>query len=307
MSSHHFPWSTLILGGVFLVGAVIFHLLERVAPIYPRLLRGPRRRAYMADITAAIVDGPVLSAISKLVACEIIIRVPQSYELITVWPWWLQFTVFFLVNDFMRYWLHRWYHTFPILWRLHRVHHTAVEMDTMTNYRIHVFEAVIKYGVVIFPFHVVGIDKWVLIIYSSIDILKGYWHHANLRTYIGKLNLYFNSAEQHWWHHSAEPGGRFANFGSVLSIWDRMFGTFYWPRGVWPETIGVHQMERFPETYWALFASAWQDDDEAIRRYHDPTVAGDFTGAPHDPPTSAPERAAVVSGAKAGDLAALGQ
>jgi sterol desaturase/sphingolipid hydroxylase (fatty acid hydroxylase superfamily) len=271
--SHHFPWSTLILTGVYVVGAVVFHMLEGLRPIYPALRRGPGRRSYLADFTAAVVDGPVLSAASKLGACYVILLAPQYYGLLDRWPWLVQFAVFFVFNDFMRYWLHRWYHVYPILWRLHRVHHSAIEMDAMSNFRAHALEAVIKYGVVIFPFHVFGMDPWVLIIYSSIDILKGYWHHANLRTGIGRLNYWFNSPEQHWWHHSAEPGGKFVNFGSALSIWDRMFGTFYWERGKWPESVGVYNMERFPDDYLGQFASAVYDDAAAERRFHAPCVS----------------------------------
>lgn len=260
--------SIIPLTAAFVLGAVVFHWLEKWAPIYPTMRRGPGRRAYVADFTAAVVDGPVMSSLIKLLACWVIIQLPVLFEAITVWPWWLQFTVFFLVNDLGRYWLHRWHHTYPWLWRIHRVHHTAVEMDALTNFRVHVLEALIKYGVVVLPFHLVGIDKGVLLIYSMIDMLKGYWHHANLRTYIGPLNYLLNSAEQHWWHHSAEKGGRFANFGSVLSIWDILFGTFYWPRGRWPESVGVHNMERFPETYLGLLASVAITDEEAERRFH---------------------------------------
>lgn len=264
----HIPWSTLILTGTFLVGAIVFHVLEIFWPIYPRLRHGPKRRAYMADFIAAVIDGPVLSALSKTAACYLILLAPQYYELLGRWPWALQFAVFFLFNDFARYWLHRWYHVYPWLWRMHRVHHTAVEMDTMTNFRMHVLEAVIKYGVVIFPFHVLGVKASVLILYSVIDLLKGYWHHANLRTYVGRANYVLNTAEQHWWHHSAEPGGKFVNFGSILSIWDRMFGTFYWERGKWPESVGVDQMEAFPDDYIGQFASIAYDDNAAVRRYH---------------------------------------
>lgn len=266
--SHHFPWSTLILTGVFVIGAVVFHVLEGLWPLYPALRHGPRRRSYLADLTAAVVDGPVLSAASKLGSCYVILLMPRYYEVLERWPWLVQFAVFFVFNDFARYWLHRWYHTSPLLWRLHRVHHTATDMDAMTNFRVHAFEAVIKYGVVIFPFHVFGADAWVLIIYSAIDMVKGYWHHANLRTQIGRFNYFLNSPEQHWWHHSAELGGKFVNFGSMLSIWDRMFGTFYWERGRWPESVGVFHMEKFPDDYLRQFASMVYPDAEAEMRFH---------------------------------------
>jgi sterol desaturase/sphingolipid hydroxylase (fatty acid hydroxylase superfamily) len=257
----------LILIGVFLAGLLVFHALERRAPIKTDYRTGLPRRGYLADVTASLVDGPVLSSISKIIACGLIIISPRCYNAIGGWPWWLQFGVFFLVNDFGRYWLHRWYHEFNSLWRIHRVHHTVLEMDALSSSRVHLLEGVFKYALLVLPFHLVGIERSVVLVYSTIDILKGFWHHANLRTCIGPLNYLFNSAELHWWHHSTEARGQRANYGSILSIWDLIFGTFYWPRGQWPATIGVENMERFPDTYLGQLASVRFDDTEAARRF----------------------------------------
>jgi len=114
---------------------------------------------------------------------------------------------------------------------------------------------------------VLGIAKSALILYSSIDILKGFWHHANFQTYIGRLNYWLNSAELHWWHHSTEERGQRANYGSIFSIWDRLFGTFYYDKGHWPETIGVDGLEGFPDTYLAQFATMRLDDQAAQQRF----------------------------------------
>lgn len=257
----------LILIGVFFAGLIVFHLLERVAPIYPDRRRGPGRRAYAADIIAAAVDGPILSGLTKLAAFWLVTRMPAISGWMTGWPRGSQLAVYLLANDLARYWLHRWYHESDVLWRVHRVHHTVVEMDALSTFRVHLFEAAIKYGLLILPFRLAGIDAGVMILYSAVDILKGFWHHANLRTYIGPLNYVFNSAELHWWHHSAQAPGQRSNYGSMLSVWDLLFGTFYWPRGRWPERIGVKGMEAFPDGYLGLFASVRFDDAGAVRAY----------------------------------------
>lgn len=254
-----------ILLVVFFGGLVLFHSLERVAPIHRGYQRGLRpRRGYLADLTSALVNGPVLEAATKLAGFWIITRVPAATRLLSPWPWWLQFAVFFLVNDFARYWLHRWYHELPWLWRIHRVHHTAVEMDALSVFRHHVLEGVFKNGLLFLPFQLCGIRESVIAAYSAIDIFKGYWHHANLRTYIGPLNYIFNSAELHWWHHSVEARGQLANYGSVLSIWDWLFGTAYWPRGQWPERIGVDGMEHFPDDFLGQLTSIRLSDEQIV-------------------------------------------
>lgn len=259
--------------GLFFVSLLLFHGLERFAPIKPEYKTGLTRRGYLADFTSSIVNGPVLATITKIVGYWIVMRFPSFGWGMGDWPWFAQFLFFFLVNDLARYWLHRWYHASNFLWRVHRVHHTAMEMDALSTFRIHFLEAVIKYGLVLLPFRFSGIDPMVILIYSAIDIVKGFWHHANLRTYIGPLNYFLNSAELHWWHHSTDDPGQSSNYGSILSIWDRLFGTFYWPKGQWPETIGVHDMERFPETYFGQLASIRLSDAQAAQTYHDPSAS----------------------------------
>ncbi len=261
--------SIVILLGVFVVGLVVFHILERVfPPVIPVYRTGPRRRGYLADFTASVVEGPVLSSITKMGAYWAVIQFPTIvYGGLSTWPWWIQFVFFLIVNDFARYWLHRWHHKYEWMWRIHRVHHTAVEMDALSTFRIHVLEAVIKYGMIVLPFHLLHVDRSVILIYSSVDILKGFWHHANIRTRIGWLNYIFNSAELHWWHHSVEARGQLANYGSILSIWDWLFGTAYYAKGEWPDKIGVEGMEQFPDSYHGQMATALMTDEEVIDRF----------------------------------------
>lgn len=258
----------IVLIGVFAVGIVAFHLLEQVAPIRDGYKSGVTREGYLADVISTIVNGPGLSGLTRVAAVYLVTLVPQQARVMADWHVVGQFALFFVVNDFGRYWLHRWYHASPLLWRFHRVHHTAVEMDAMSVFRMHIGEAILKNGLLFLPFQLLGISKWVIVVYSSVDILKGFWHHANLRTYVGRANYLFNSAELHWWHHSTSAEGQHSNYGSILSIWDRLFGTFYWPRGEWPEHIGVEELDAFPNDYLGQFASVLHDDDSAAKLYH---------------------------------------
>lgn len=256
----------LVLVIVFFIGLLACHALERLFPIKEGYVGGHTRRGYFADIIATIVNGPGLSGLTKLAFSVVIIYLPPTIQFVSAWPVWLQFVVFLLINDFARYWLHRWYHSSSLLWRLHRVHHTITEMDALSVFRMHIGEAVIKNWIIFLPLRMVGFGETAIILYSSIDILKGFWHHANVRNYIGPLNYVLNSAELHWWHHSTEPRGQHSNYGSILSIWDWLFGTAYWPKGEWPEHIGVDGMERFPDSYAGQFASVLYDDDAIVAR-----------------------------------------
>ncbi|MCC6361584.1 MAG: sterol desaturase family protein [Phycisphaerales bacterium] len=276
-----------ILITVFFVSITIFHLLEPLAPVTRAYKAGVTRRGYLADCIAVAVNGPGLSALEKVAFTWLITRIPadtipQLQAVFGANPWWLQFLLFFLVNDFLRYWFHRWYHESNLLWRVHRVHHTIVEMDAMSVFRHHVLEAVIKNGLIFLPLRLLGVEASVIIAYSCFDVVKGFWHHANLRCRIGPLNYVLNSPELHWWHHETNPRGQYSNYGSVLSIWDVLFGTFYYRPGEWPEEIGVAGMERFPDGYLGQLASIRFDDETLVRRLAE-QAAGDARPADISP------------------------
>ena len=281
-----------ILVGVFLLGLVVFHTLERVAPVLRGYPRGLVRRGYWADLAASAVNGPGLTAIEKIAFFWLVTRLPAWQNVLGPRSWAAQFALFFIVNDLARYWLHRWYHNFSILWRIHRVHHTVVEMDALSVFRHHVLEAIVKNGLIFLPFRLLGVADSVIIAYSAIDIFKGFWHHANLRSYIGPLNYVFNSPELHWWHHSIEARGQGANFGSILSVWDWLFRTAYWPRGQWPQEIGVEGMRGFPDSYVGQLVSIRYGDEQARRRFG--AVAPQPPGA-----CAGPERESIVQPAVA--------
>lgn len=254
----------LFLVIVFFVGITAFHLLELVNPVMPHYRSGVTRRGYLADVMSLIINGPGLDGLTTVAAVGLVLLLPPQLKWMPKLPWGWQFVIFFVVNDFLRYWIHRWYHDSSWLWRVHRVHHTVVEMDSMSLFRFHILEGVVKNCVITLPFQLAGVNTWVMVIYSALDILKGFWHHANLKTYIGPLNYLFNSPELHWWHHSIEARGQHSNYGSVLSIWDWLFGTAYWPRGKWPDRIGVEGMEGFSDSYVGQFLSVAYDDRQIV-------------------------------------------
>jgi sterol desaturase/sphingolipid hydroxylase (fatty acid hydroxylase superfamily) len=262
------PWDAVWLVQFFVVTCVAFHVLERFGPrIYPQENAGPFHHGWRADLTAAIVHGPVLAGLLEVVAIGILLGVPAlARPDIGDWPWLLQFGVFFLTIDFLRYWLHRWHHVSPLLWRFHRVHHSASPMTFFTSSRFHLGEALLVYVLLPLPFKLLGLRGSVILVYAALDLTKGFWQHANLRTPIGLGNLLISSSEQHWWHHAASGRGMHSNFGSFLSIWDLMFGTFYWRPGEWPERIGVAGIEDFPPSYVGRLVSMLRSDEDFRRR-----------------------------------------
>jgi sterol desaturase/sphingolipid hydroxylase (fatty acid hydroxylase superfamily) len=137
----------------FVIGLVVFHSLERLlSPIKSGYATGPIRRGYLTDLVCALVNGPGLSALTKVVAYSVLLFVPVWRETLSTWSWGAQFALFFVVDDFCRYWLHRWYHRYEWLWRIHRVHHSITEMDSISLLRVHVLEGAVKNFLIALPF-----------------------------------------------------------------------------------------------------------------------------------------------------------
>lgn len=256
------PWASVWLVQLFLACCLAFHLLERFGPrVIPDARPGPFHRGWLADLVATVVDGPVLGGLLEIVAVSIVLAVPAlTVPGIGGWPWVAQFAVFFLGLDFLRYWMHRLHHASDLLWRFHRVHHTAEEMSFFTSNRFHLGEALLEYVLLPLPFKLLGVDPGVILVYTALDLVKGFWQHANVRSRVGWVNLVVSTPEQHWWHHSTD-GRMHSNYGSFLSVWDWLFGTFYWPEGQWPGRVGVRGVERFPDGYLGRFLSMLRPDD----------------------------------------------
>ena len=151
----------------------------------------------------------------------------------------LSYTVLlFVVNDFTRYWLHRFMHLVPFLWRFHRVHHAAEVLNPLTFYRVHPVENILfglRYTVttglvtaIFIYFFGAGIG---LIEFLGVNILVFVFmlFGSNLRhshiplSYPEKVEKWLISPYQHQLHHSTKY--THSNFGSYLAVWDRCFGT----------------------------------------------------------------------------------
>lgn len=134
-----------------------------------------------------------------------------------------------LVLDLGRYALHYMLHRAPLLWRLHRVHHTDRDYDFSTGLRFHPIEALFTTGFDLVLIILLGLPVGAVVVYSLIQLAWAIIAHANVRIPLRMdrvLRLVMVTPDLHRTHHSAEPGESMTNFGGVISLWDRLFGTY---------------------------------------------------------------------------------
>ncbi|MDA7747043.1 sterol desaturase family protein [Psychromonas sp.] len=167
----------------------------------------------------------------------------------------------FLLGDLSRYWLHRWMHTNPWLWKFHQVHHSAESLNPLTFYRLHPVEimlfalrnalvAGVVTGCFIFCFgarlnlySVLGGNIFIVILFSFTGNLR----HSHIRLGYGRwLERLLISPAQHQVHHQQRNIHK--NLGSVLALWDWIFGTLRLSKDVPSEQkfgLGRGKREKF--------------------------------------------------------------
>jgi sterol desaturase/sphingolipid hydroxylase (fatty acid hydroxylase superfamily) len=178
---------------------------------------------------------------------------PSSLRLISHWPLWAQFAVFFLAKDFIEWNVHLALHRVPWLWRFHQLHHSARHLDWAVAFRSHWGELLIYKLLVYLPLVVLGVDDRVVFAILVCSLLIQEISHANLKWDWGPLRWLINSPRFHSWHHDVELHGRAGqNFGVNLVVWDWLFGTAHWPgRHESPATYGFAGIERYPTGIWS--------------------------------------------------------
>jgi sterol desaturase/sphingolipid hydroxylase (fatty acid hydroxylase superfamily) len=140
-----------------------------------------------------------------------------------------QFVLALLALDLWTYWWHRANHEIPFLWRFHRVHHSDPAMDVTTATRFHTGEIAMSSVLRLAIIPLVGIPLGALASYELVLIASTQFHHANIGlppALDRAIRAAIVSPSMHKVHHSVEIAETNSNYTSILSVWDRLFGTF---------------------------------------------------------------------------------
>jgi sterol desaturase/sphingolipid hydroxylase (fatty acid hydroxylase superfamily) len=169
----------------------------------------------------------------------------------TFLPLPVQIAITLVGVDFTYYWAHRLSHAKNIFWRSHRVHHSAEGIDWLMNWRVHWLNELMHLAARFIPLVLLGVPVQVVAITMVIVNAHSMFPHANADVDSGPLNLLFNTAELHRWHHLREIRLAQSNFCATTVIWDHVFGT-YRPPAITPDALfGVpaDELEQVPESW----------------------------------------------------------
>ncbi|MES2760962.1 MAG: sterol desaturase family protein [Bacteroidota bacterium] len=150
--------------------------------------------------------------------------------------------------DFFQYWAHRFFHSYAYFWRFHSIHHSTKNMDWLAGSRTHFVDIFVTRCAAFIPLYVLGFSPLVFNIYILFMAIHAVLIHSNTRINFGFLKYIFATPQYHHWHHCEDPKYYGKNFSTIFTFIDRIFGTYYLPKDVWPEGTGVHEGS-YPKGY----------------------------------------------------------
>ena len=142
-----------------------------------------------------------------------------------VWNHWYGWLGALLLYDFCYYWLHRAVHEVAIFWAAHVVHHQSQEYNLSTALRQTSSGGLLGW-LFYLPLALLGVPPLLFGIVALVDLLYQFWVHTE---HVGKLGWFdrvFCSPSNHRVHHAVNDGYVDRNYGGILVVWDRLFGTF---------------------------------------------------------------------------------
>lgn len=144
-------------------------------------------------------------------------------------PQWAGIAIAILAMDFALYVQHWATHRIPLLWRLHKVHHSDPDFDVTTAARFHPVEIVLS---MVFKMAVVvalGLPVWGVFVFELVFNIATLFTHSNFalpKALEGPVRALLVTPDMHRIHHSAVRRETDSNYGTLLSGWDRLFGTY---------------------------------------------------------------------------------
>ncbi|MFF8507701.1 sterol desaturase family protein [Streptomyces sp. NPDC015492] len=198
---------------------------------------------------------------------------PWEWSPSSVWTW----VLLFFADDLAYYVFHRAHHRVRVLWASHVVHHSSVRFNLSTALR----QSWTPMTTLPFwlPLALLGIPPWMILLQQSFSLVYQFFLHTERVDKLWRpVEYVFNTPSHHRVHHGSNNVYLDRNYGGILIVWDRLFGTFE-PEG---ERV-VYGLTKNITTYNPVrvafheYAATWRDVRTA-RRWRD--RAGHLFGPP---------------------------
>ena len=237
----------LIRLGFFFGILVVMFLWELIAPRRP--LTTSKIIRWFSNLGLVLIDSIVVRLFFPTALAGIALLVQQrgwglfnQFEL----PYLLKIIFSVLVLDLVIYLQHIMFHSVPLFWRLHMVHHTDMDIDVTTGVRFHPIEIILSMGIKMIVVVLIGAPAVAVLIFEIILNGTSMFNHGNVhysQNIDSILRLLVVTPEMHRVHHSTIRWETNSNLGFNFPWWDRLFGTYRGQpaKGHLEMTIGLDQ------------------------------------------------------------------
>ncbi len=197
---------------------------------------------------------------------EVLALAPDS----TFWQSWPGWLAALLLYDFCYYWHHRAGHEVALFWAAHVVHHQSQSYNLSTALR-QTGSGLLLGWIFYVPMALLGVPPVLFAIVGLVDLLYQFWVHTEHVPKLDWFDRWFCSPSNHRVHHAVNDRYLDRNYGGLLVVWDRMFGTFVEEDAAEPCVYGTRMTLRSYDPLWAnleVYATLLRDS-WATRRWSD--------------------------------------
>jgi sterol desaturase/sphingolipid hydroxylase (fatty acid hydroxylase superfamily) len=198
----------------------------------PLQARGRWHRTHLAPNLALTALTFATNVVLNLGLLTVVVAMERHDAGLLRWlplPAWAAAVIAVAGLDFAFYAAHVSWHHVAWLWRFHAVHHADPAVDVTTTIRQHPVEGVLRYAAMGVAVLALGPSPTAFAVYRLASALNGLLEHANVRmpSRVDRgLSLITTWPHMHKVHHSRVLAQTNSNYGNLLSVWDRLFGTF---------------------------------------------------------------------------------
>lgn len=235
---------------------IVYAIPVFVATMAIEALIAYRQRRAIYQVSDAITSlnmgllSQVVGGFTKLATLGIYTAVYELFRLQS-WPmqaWWA-WVIALILYDFFYYWAHRCGHEVNLLWAAHVVHHSSEYFNLSTALRQSSTGALFGW-VFYLPMAVLGVPPLMFVVVGLINLLYQYWPHTELIGRLGWIDRVFVTPSNHRVHHGQNDYCLDRNYGGILIVWDRLFGTFQDERADEPVCFGIRKPLRSFDPLW---------------------------------------------------------
>jgi sterol desaturase/sphingolipid hydroxylase (fatty acid hydroxylase superfamily) len=248
------PWAYLWLAPLLALGYATAFAAERVAPFFDEWNDHDAHGDNPSNFLHILVYE--MQSINGVLLIPLIVWLfPFQGLWPTEWPLWTQLLIAFVIADFAFMMMHYLSHRFAPLWRLHAVHHGVGRLYGMNGVLRHPVHQIIDMVIGTAPLVIMGMPVPVAVLLGFLISMTLIVQHSNVDARLGPLQGHLSIGRIHHLHHVNWGTEGDCNFGLLLTVWDKLMGTYKDKpsRAITAADLGVDEIPNFPKSYVEQF------------------------------------------------------